>query len=67
MKATTLSIDDVEESEEEIKAMRQAQKGLVEPEAETRGEAGTEEGGTEIEDDSDDEAEELEEQESEEV
>jgi hypothetical protein len=62
-----LSIDDVEESEEENKAMKHAQKRLVEPEAESREEAGSEEAGAVIEEDFDDETEELQEQNSEEI
>jgi protein-disulfide isomerase-like protein with CxxC motif len=66
-KATVLSVDDVEESEEENKAVKRAQRKFVEPGAESREEAGSEETVAEIAEDSDDDAEELEEQESEEI
>jgi hypothetical protein len=66
-KATALSVDDVKESEEENKAMKHAQKEFLEPGAESRQEAGSEEAGAEIGEDSDVETEGLEEQKSEEV
>jgi hypothetical protein len=47
--------------------MKQAQKKFVEPEVESRREAGSEEAVAEIEEDADDDTEELESQESEEV
>jgi hypothetical protein len=59
---TALSIDDEKGSEEESKAMKQAQRRSVEPGAESREEAGSEEAEAELGEDSDDEMEGLEEQ-----